>query len=117
MPLDNYVLYDYFMLIIRMIFAVIAVILLKYVKPVLKEWYEEKVDNKIKKVIKDCVEAAEQTIKGTGMGQTKKSDVMRAVLDFIEKKGYNIDDKTISNMIEAAVFAMNLAKNNQKKDG
>lgn len=117
MPLDNYILYDWIILIIKIVFAVVAVLLTKYVIPMIKAWYEEKVDNKIKKVIEDAVQAAEQTIKGSGKGSIKKDDVLKAVFAFIEKNGYDIDDKTVNNMIEAAVFAMNLAKNNQKKDG
>lgn len=118
MPLDNsWILYDWIMLLIKVIFAVIAVLLTKYVIPMIKAWYEEKVDNKIKKVIEEAVQAAEQTIKGSGKGSVKKEDVLKAVFTFIEKNGYDIDDKTINNMIEAAVFAMNLSKNNQKKDG
>lgn len=110
MPLDNYILYDGVMLLIKIIFSVIAVLFAKYVIPMIKTWYVRNV------IVKDAVEAAEQVFKGSGKGSLKKEDVLIVVRAFLEKKGYNIDEKIINNMIESAVFAINLTKNNQKKE-
>lgn len=105
---------SYMALLIKIIVAVAVTLITKYVIPVLKAWYEEKVDIKIKNAIKDAVEAAEQTIKGSGMVTTKKEEVMDIVVEFMEKHGYAIDEKKLNIWIEAAVFAMNLNKQEKK---
>lgn len=103
---------EYIVIGIRVIVAIIGMLLTRYIIPVLKAWYEDRVDERIKKVIKDAVECAEQTIKGSGMGTVKKEDVLKTVLEYLDKKGYNIDEKLINSWIEAAVFTMN---NNKKE--
>lgn len=104
--LDNYVA-----LLVKIILAIAISLTTKYLIPLFKVWYEEKVDNKIKKVIKEAVEAAEQTIKGSGMGTAKKEEVLEMVIEFMEEHGYDIDDNKLNMLIESAVFAMNLNKN------
>lgn len=101
---------DVVTLAIRVVVSVSVVIITKYIVPILKSWYDEKVDEKIKKVIKDAVEAAEQTIKGSGMGELKKEEVVNLVNAYLTSKGWNIDEKRLNTMIESAVFAMNLNK-------
>lgn len=101
---------EYTVLIIRGIFAVVAMLLTKYVIPLLKAWYEAKVDNKIKTAIKDAVEAFEQTIKGSGKGPVKKEEVVNYVTDTLTKAGISVDEKKLDILIEAAVFTMNKQK-------
>lgn len=98
-------------LLFKIVVAVIFTLITKYLIPLFNAWYEEKVDEKIKKVIKDAVEAAEQTIKGSGMGSVKKEEVLEMVVEFMEEHGYDIDEEKLNTWIEAAVFAMNLNKN------
>ena len=98
---------EFILLIIKGIFAVIAMILTKYVVPLLREWYESRVDDVIKKVIKDSVEAFEQTIKGSGKGPLKKEEVLNYVIDYLDKKGIKIDDARLDILIEAAVYTLN----------
>lgn len=97
-------------LLVKLIVAVAVTLITKYLIPLIKAWYEEKVDAKIKKAIKEAVEAAEQTIKGSGMGEIKKKEVLNVVVKFINKHGYDVDEKMLNLWIEAAVFAMNLDK-------
>lgn len=97
-------------LLVKVAVTVAVTLITKYLIPLFKAWYEEKVDEKIKKIIKEAVEAAEQTIKGSGMGNLKKEEVLKIVVEFMEEHGYNIDDKKLNTWIEAAVFAMNLNK-------
>lgn len=98
---------EYAVLLIRAILAVIAMLLTKYVIPLLKEWYEAKVDEKIKKVIKDSVEAFEQTIKGSGKGPVKKEEVVKYATEALLKAGISVDEKKMDILIESAVFVMN----------
>lgn len=97
-------------LFLKVAVTVGVTLITKYLIPLFKTWYEEKIDEKIKKVIKEAVEAAEQTIKGSGMGQIKKEEVLKIVVEFMEEHGYTIDEKKLNTWIEAAVFAMNLNK-------
>lgn len=101
---------EYTVLIIRGIFAVIAMLLTRYVIPLLKEWYEARVDEKIKMVIRDAVEAFEQTIKGSGKGPVKKEEVIKYVTKALTEAGIAVDEKKLDILIEAAVFAMNSQK-------
>lgn len=104
----------YITLGINIIVGVSTMIIVRYVIPLLKLWYETRVDDKIKKIIKEAVETAEQTIKGTGKGTIKKEKVMGDILDYLENKGYKIDNNILNNAIESAVFVMNNSK--EKKD-
>lgn len=54
-----------------------------------------------------AVRAAEQTITGSGQGSIKKDHVMEFVRDWLAKQGITITDTQLSELIEAAVFAMN----------
>ena len=57
---------------------------------------------KIQTMVQVAVTAAEQIYTGTGMGQTKK----KFVLEFLESKGYKVDEDTIDKLIESAVYEM-----------
>lgn len=105
---------EYINLAVRIIVGVSTMIIVRYVIPLLKLWYETRLDDKIKKIIKEAVETAEQTIKGTGKGTIKKEKVLGDILDYLEAKGYKIDNKILDNAIESAVFVMNNTK--EKKD-
>lgn len=97
-------------LLVKVVLAVAITLITKYLIPLFNAWYEEKVDEKIKKAIKDAVDAAEQTIKGSGMGNVKKEEVLKMVIEFMNEHGYDINEKKLNTWIEAAVFAMNLSK-------
>lgn len=101
---------EYTVLIIKGVFAVVAMLLTRYVIPLLKELYEARVDEKIKMVVKDSVEAFEQTIKGSGKGPVKKEEVVKYVTNALTKAGVTVDEKKLDVLIEAAVFAMNSQK-------
>lgn len=102
-------------LITKIIFAIIGVILTKVVVPVIKQWYENNVREDIKAVIKEAVEAAEQTVKGSGKGIIKKDKVLKTVSDWIKSKGYNVDDELLDDLIEAAVYGLNKGKEEKKE--
>lgn len=100
--MDNYLL-----LLIRVVTTVIVVILTKHVIPILKEKYDQHVNDKIKNIVKDAVEAAEQTIKGSGKGSLKKEEVLKYVVKLLDDQNIPINADIINTLIESAVFAMN----------
>lgn len=100
--LDNYIL-----LLVKVIVTIIMVILTKHIVPILKEKYDLHVNDKIKSIVKDTVEAAEQTIKGSGQGSIKKTEVLKYVIKFLDDQNIKVDADLLNTMIESAVFVMN----------
>ena len=98
---------EYILLLVRVITTVVVVILTKHVIPILKEKYQLHVDDKVKRVIKDAVEAAEQTIKGSGKGPLKKEEVLKYVIKFLDDQNISVNQDILDTLIESAVFAMN----------
>lgn len=98
-------------ILIRIVFAVLGVILTKVIVPVVKEWYETKLDERTQRFIKLAVKAAEQEFKGqSGSGVIKKEQVMGSVLEWLENHDIHVDQKTLSEWVEAAVYELNAAK-------
>lgn len=101
-------------MVTRVVFAVLGAILTKVVVPVIKQWYENNVRSDMKEIIKEAVEAAEQTVKGSGQGSIKKDKVYKSVVAWLESKGYTVDEKMLDDLIEAAVYGLNKGK--EKKE-
>lgn len=95
------------LLIVRVITVIIMVIMTKHVVPILKEKYESHVNDRIKNIVKDAVEAAEQTIKGSGQGSVKKTEVLKYVVKFLDDQNIKVDSDFLNTIIESAVFVMN----------
>lgn len=105
---------DFSTILLKIIVAISVTIITKYLIPILKTWYETRVNDNLKKMIKEAVDAAEQVFKESGKGSLKKQDVLDQALAYIEKKGIKIDEKTLDTIIEAAVFTMNNNKNKKE---
>lgn len=69
-------------------------------------WLKQKVSaeklSMIKLWTKVAVEAAEQVYKDAGMGKFKK----QYVIDFLESKGYMVDEEELDNLIESSVLEL-----------
>ena len=57
-------------------------------------------------LIEAAVRAAEQTITGQGQGYAKKEKVMAFVRDWLASQGITITDEQLSDLVEAAVYAL-----------
>ena len=57
---------------------------------------------------KAAVKSAEQTIKGSGMGVTKKAQVIADVTSWLNSHHISITEAQLSILIEAAVKSMNM---------
>lgn len=101
---------DLTMILIRTVLIVIFTVITKLLLPILKSVYDNMVNDKIKNIIKETVEATEQTVKGSGLGTLKKKRVEDLVNEFMSKHGYKMDEKLLNTLIEAAVFTMNSNK-------
>ena len=94
-------------LVLKIVLAVVASLITTYLIPILKEILDGMKDRKLANAIEKAVKAAEQTIKGSGQGTAKKEDVLQSMQEWLEKKGIQITEKQLDQLIEAAVYAMN----------
>ena len=93
--------------ILKIVVSVSAALISAYVIPLLKQKIAEIKDRRLLDAVKTAVRAAEQTIKGSGMGNVKKDEVLTFVTMWLFDQGINITDKQLDQLIEAAVFSMN----------
>lgn len=94
-------------LVLKIVLAVVASLITTYLIPILKEILDGMKDRKLANAIEKAVKAAEQTFKGSGQGAAKKEDVLQSIQEWLEKKGIQITEKQLDQLIEAAVYAMN----------
>lgn len=89
--------------VISICVALATVYLVPYLKTLRNDArYQSMID-----MIAVAVRAAEQTITGSGQGAVKKERVIAFVKDWLNAQGIKITDEQLSELIEAAVFAMN----------
>lgn len=92
----------------------LSVLVKKFIVPFLKNRLSEQSYAMLAKLVKDGVRAAEQLIRGSGMGAEKKEYVLK----YLEERGYIIDrekiDEAIDVQIEAAVKELNIEQGSAK---
>ena len=86
--------------IIEALATLIAAVITAFVIPYIKSKTTTTQFEKIKMWVTVAVEAAEQLYTGSGRGAEKK----QYVVEFLQKKGFKIDDDSLDKLIEAAVF-------------
>lgn len=91
--------------------GLIGTVLTVFAAPYLKTKTDIAKLEKLSKFCQQFVGAAEQMIKGTGMGQKKKAQVQ----DWLKEKGYDVSLDEVDSAIEAAVKEMNIAIGAAKK--
>lgn len=111
----NDILFD----IIRVVVFSVFLFMCKYLLPLAKKWINERISQNqyelIVSIINEAVKAAEQEFKGqSGQGQEKKAQVVAFVTKYCMTHGLNVSSEQISLLIEAAVYAMNMAKESRK---
>ena len=93
--------------ILKIVIAVATTLISVYVIPLLKEKLQEAKYARLLEMVEVAVRAAEQTIKGSGMGAVKKEQVIEFVSDWMFAHGISITQDQLSQLIEATVFNMN----------
>ena len=93
--------------LLKIVVSVCAALIAYYLIPILKNKVEDDKYAQLLDLIDIAVRAAEQTVKGSGMGNVKKEYVISAVTEWMNKAGINITDAELTQLIEAAVFTMN----------
>ena len=95
------------MMVLKIIVAVAVTAITGFLIPLLKNLVSNIKDENVRKMIESAVQAAEQTIKGSGMGPEKKEEVLDFVSEWLAKHKMNISPEELDQLIESAVFAMN----------
>ena len=92
--------------IMKVVVAVCAALVTVYLVPYIKTLKEDKRYGQIIKLIEVAVRAAEQTIKGAGMGEAKKLAVMDYVSRYMDSIGIKVTTEQLDHLIECAVYQM-----------
>lgn len=98
---------EYLLVLLKVVAAVIAAILTKYVVPALKTYIEDRRDQKIYQILETAITAAEQTIQGEKQGALKKQKVLATVTERLQQRGISITVKELEDILEAYIFNMN----------
>lgn len=96
--------------IVELVIIIVITLVARYGIPFLKEILEQSKLSGVMDWIDTAVDAAEQTIKGSGAGAEKKAIVTEFLHQILTSKNLSISDEQLDALIEAAVFAMNKAK-------
>lgn len=97
---------DITMMILKIVVSICAALITVYVVPYLKTLRQDKRYASLMDMVEVAVKAAEQTIKEPGQGDYKKAEVIAFVSDWMNDHGIKISKDELSQLIEAAVFAM-----------
>ena len=101
-------------IILKIVVSVAAALMTVFVIPLLKEKLTDARYQRLLAYVEVAVRAAEQTIKGSGQGHVKKDEVINYVTAWMLSHGIHISEDQLDQLIEAAVYVMNNAKEERK---
>lgn len=93
--------------ILKIVVSVVMALIAYYAIPYIKRRIESDKYKELLEMIDIAVQAAEQSIKGKGMGTLKKENVTTFIKSWLAQVGLNITDEQLDQLIEAAVFELN----------
>lgn len=94
--------------IIVSVIALLTALVTTFLVPWLKTKLDANKWAKLVNIVGIAVNAAEQLFKGSGRGDEK----LTYVLNYLNSQGYDVNDETIRNVIEDAVFKIGEAATN-----
>lgn len=94
--------------ILKVVVSVATALISVYVIPLLREKFKNEKYNQIFEIVEVAVRAAEQTIKGSGMGAVKKDQVVDFVMNWATDHGIIITMEQLDQLIECAVYNLKL---------
>lgn len=96
--------------VLKIVVSVVMALIAYYVIPYIKRRIESDRYNELLEMINVAVQAAEQSIKGKGMGELKKENVTTFIKSWLAQTGLEITNEQLDQLIEAAVFELNKEK-------
>lgn len=94
--------------ILKIVIAVATTLISVYVIPLLREKLQDAKYARLLEMVEVAVRAAEQTIKGSGMGAVKKEQVIEFVTKWMYEHGVNITQDQLNQLVEACVYQLHL---------
>lgn len=94
--------------ILKIVVSVATALISVYVIPLLREKLKGEKYNQIFEIVEVAVRAAEQTIKGSGMGAVKKDQVVDFVMNWAVDHGIAITMEQVDQLIECAVYNLKM---------
>lgn len=92
--------------ILKIAVSVCASLITLYVVPYIYQLQKNKKYAQIVDLVSVAVRAAEQTIKESGQGAVKKEQVMTFVREWLGKRGVEITDEQLGEIVEGAVWTL-----------
>lgn len=96
--------------ILKVVVSISCALISAYLVPFIRNKLQDAEYQSLFKIVEIAVRAAEQTLTGAGKGRIKKQEVITFVTSWCKQHGITITDEQLSQLIEAAVFNMNLEK-------
>ena len=96
--------------ILKIIVSISCALISAYLIPFINSKLQDAKYQNLLEIVEIAVRAAEQTQTGGGKGRVKKQEVICSVTAWCKEHGISITDDQLSQLIEAAVFNMNLEK-------
>lgn len=93
--------------VLKVVVSIAVSLVTVYLIPAIKSYIKTQQNAELLDVIMTAVEAAEQTIKGTGKGTVKKEKVLEWVHDWLNGNKIFITEEQLEQLIESAVYAIN----------
>lgn len=94
--------------ILKIVVTVATALISAYVIPLLKAKLQEAKYARLLEMVEIAVRAAEQTIKGSGMGNVKKDEVVKFVTEWMLDHGIAITQQQLDQLIECAVYNLKM---------
>lgn len=98
---------EFSFLILKIVASIAVSLITVYVIPAIKSYVKSNQNAELLDVIMTAVEAAEQTIKGSGKGSVKKEQVLEWVHNWLDQNGISITEEQLEQLIESAVYGIN----------
>lgn len=92
--------------IIKLIAIIIVILLTRIALPIFKQFVEDYKLDGVYNIMDTLVRSAELYFKGSGRGEEKKKWVILKTKEYLSKKGINLTEDDISDILEAAVYDM-----------
>lgn len=93
--------------ILQALISLAIILTMRYFIPWLKFKLRNAVDETVFNEISKMVKSVEQSIKGSGLGKTKKEEVIVKITSWANQHGISITQEQLSDLIETAVWIMN----------
>jgi len=101
---------EYTLALLKIVVSAAVTIITAVVVPYIREKIKDTKYERLLQIVETAVRAAEQIYKEKGQGKAKKEEVIAFVTDWMNKHGIKITEEQLSQLIEAAVYRMNVEK-------